>query len=34
VLAVPRESDIPRGLGELARLRIRDGSLEPWSAKA
>src|SRR6185369_9182508 len=31
VLAVPRESDIPRELTRLDRLRIAGGVLSPWS---
>jgi DNA replication and repair protein RecF len=32
VLVVPRESDIPAGLGKLERWRIADGALARWGA--
>jgi DNA replication and repair protein RecF len=31
ILAVPRESDIPAGLTRLARWRVHDGALSPWT---
>ena len=34
VLAVPRETDIPEGLTRLARWRVQQGVLEPWTRAA
>lgn len=31
ILAVPREGDIPAGLTRLARWRVRQGALSPWT---
>lgn len=31
ILAVPREADIPAGLTRLARWRVRQGALSPWT---
>jgi DNA replication and repair protein RecF len=31
ILAVPREADIPPGLTRLARWRVQDGALSPWT---